>query len=155
MDNTDISELNDKVLQLSLDISSKTQELDILQRHYSKKLTVLNDYIRQLHKALNFDTSNGHITDEELISKLQGQVIDEEEFIVLPKKLIRSSMPRLKINKVLASETQTVTPLQGTSTIYNTETKNFRKSKSKMNCSACHEVGHKRSQCPQILYKNI
>lgn len=108
----------------------------------AKTVAILNDYIRQLHAVLNqkpLSSNEEAIPIKRLMEILtKDEVLQTDDFIIIPKRLIKEDMPPRVDTNV---QVQSLKPP--------------RKSKSKMTCSHCQQIGHKRSQCPQILYKEI
>lgn len=157
----EIEQLRTTVAKLTLLNAFKTKQADHLEKKYSQTIAILNDYINQLHKVLNMKTSGD--ADSIPISKLMSvlkndDMLQTEDFIIIPKKLIKEH----KSSEKDVPETKTISVEETKQEVPNgivpnlpVAKKGTRKQKSKMTCSHCNELGHKRSQCPKILYKDV
>lgn len=156
----EMAKLKDTLAQLTLANAVKTQQAELLEKKYAQTIVILNDYINQLHRVLNMKTGEEaeSISIEKLMSVLtKDDLLQTEEFIIIPKKLIKEH----KIKEV-NSATHPIAGAQEKFTSTQTlpkptagPKKMSRRPKSKMTCSHCNEGGHKRSQCPKILYKEV
>lgn len=141
-----IVELNNRIAQLALLVSLKTKEMKSIEEKYTERISTLNAYLQQLHSTLGINTNDEHILDTELIKKLKEQRLAEEEYLVIPMKLIKPDLSREE-EKVKENPTDKHKKL-----VLQPREKGGSKSK-KISCSYCNERGHKRSHCPKILYQ--
>lgn len=159
-ENEDIEQLKKSLAQMTLMNAFKEKRTELLEKKYSQSIGVLNDYINQLHKVLNMKTStdSDSIPIDRLMSMLKKEdVLQTDDFIIIPKKLIEEH--KLTANTTSEKLPITANEILQVDTMVNSTTTTKRqgnkKSKSKITCSHCNEPGHKRSQCPKILYKDI
>lgn len=133
-----IKELNQRIAELALIVSLKTQEMDKIENRYNERLAILNKYINKIQKLVDSALPNGELKDIDLLEKL-GKYEEDDDYIIIPKKSI--VLDKLdKPKEVNSNDVPVKLPAQH----------NRRK---KMSCSYCNERGHKRSQCPKILYQ--
>jgi hypothetical protein len=147
MNNTEqqIKELNQRIADLALIVSLKTKEMDAIEKGYAERLLNLNNYVKKIQERIGIDPQDGSIKDTELIDKIRStNFIDENDpdYIFIPRKsvIMDSSKERPKPSFETVSKPY----------LLNKDSSSSRR--KKISCSYCNEKGHKRAQCPKILY---
>lgn len=152
-----IKELNNKIAELALIVSLKTKEMDNIEKRYSERIDVLNSYLARVRSELRIQSQEGHIDDIAFIDKLRSTSLSDDnvDYVLIPTKPVK-----MTVSKHTKSE-RTSTELQATRDIATERThkvvsnETTRNRKKKISCSYCNEKGHKRSQCPKILYHGV
>ncbi|KGK38947.1 hypothetical protein JL09_g1950 [Pichia kudriavzevii] len=135
--------LNDRIAELALIVSLKTREMDAIEKKYNDRLQTLNKYIENLHVALGTQPQEGSIRDVDLVEKLQSLQLQNEsgdDFIIIPTK------------KVILTPAQDKTNPNEHRKVFVIPKETTHHRRKNITCSYCKETGHKRSQCPKILY---
>lgn len=155
MSKEEIQKLNQRIAQLSLLCTLRSQEKESLEQKYNERLAELNGYIDSLHKLLNISTEDGAIEDIDFINTLKDT--DTESYILIPKKHIEAH--KLKVPTQVPNKAQDnikkSTKQNESSTGPEKIVSNSTGRKKKMSCSYCNEQGHKRAQCPKILFPSV
>ncbi|KAG0683756.1 hypothetical protein C6P40_001320 [Pichia californica] len=155
MSNTDlekqIKELNNKISELALMVSLKTKEMDEIEKNYSKRLNSINDYFSKVRKSLAIEECEGTIKDTEFIDKIQALNVNKEDCIIIPTKIIR--IVPFEKNAITSIENSTEKDINVVPFSVSKDPSHSRR--KKISCSYCNEKGHKRSQCPKILYNEV
>lgn len=136
-----IKDLNNRISELAIMVSVKTKEMDSIEKKYNERLEVLNSFIRQIQEKLNIDRATNTINDTDLIEKIKKYHTEDGDYLLIPCKEIIEETP----SKII-----TTIPKVPETKLVNTGSR-----KKKMSCSYCNEKGHKRSQCPKILYPSL
>lgn len=141
-----IIDLNNRISQLACAVAVKTKELDSIEKQYTDRINMLNDYLKQLHSKLGIDPSNEMMYDTDLVKKLKEESLLQNDCLVIPTKLLQ---PHLIKKPNAVKNTPQIEPKK---IFVQPKDKNHSKY-NKFLCSYCNEKGHKRSQCPKILYQ--
>lgn len=150
-----IQELNTKIAELALIVSLKTKEMDTIEQRYSDRIRILNEYLATVRAGLNIESQEGHIDDTTFIDKLRSMSHNDDikDYVLVPTKPLQ--MNSIKNPK---NETKTKTESEVAQNTQHKKAYNIAVNeptynrKKKISCSYCNEKGHKRSQCPKILY---
>lgn len=137
-----IKNLNSRIAELALIVSLKTKEMDSIEKKYADRLAVLNRYISQLQETLGIAPNDGTIADTDFLDKIQATCFTgngDEDYVLIPTK------------KIVHNEKAAV-QLDAKQPLYLTPKSTAAGRRKKITCSYCNEKGHKRSQCPKILY---
>ncbi|KAH3669052.1 hypothetical protein OGAPHI_001648 [Ogataea philodendri] len=146
MDNqlSQLESVNDTIRALAQKISSKEVELRGLKEEYATKIGVLDGYLNKLKNSGILQEGDNTLEDFNPLQPMKcpncDHVLynntDESKYVLLPN--------RTKSNTI----TTTQSPENSTK---HAQLSKSRKSK-KLTCSHCLKQGHKRAQCPEILY---
>lgn len=147
-----IKELNNKISELALIVSLKTKEMDETEKIYTERLEILNDYFSKIRTKLDLSNEeSGKINDVDFIAKLQTMNLSEEnnDFILIPTKniVITPTDKQFKNNRGDLNKIEQISNQP-----YTFEKESGKNRRKKISCSYCNEKGHKRAQCPRILY---
>ena len=161
MSKEEIHTLNQRIAQLALLSTLRTSEKETLERKYNDRLAVLNEYIEKLHKLLNVNTEEGAVEDVDFIERLK---MTEDGYLLVPTKRVvehklipptsaTTKATAFKEGKNAKSENSTaLQEMEPASSGIFIGGSNATGRKKKMTCSNCNERGHKRAQCPKILF---
>lgn len=150
-----IKELNNKVSELALIVSLKTKEMNDIEKKYTENLTILNEYLSTIRTKLGIDEKEGNIEDTDLINKLQSLKFEngDENYVLIPTKSISLEQKSTSINKPKSADSKNLKMVCPPSLKPHAKGNNHSSGgKKKLSCSYCNEKGHKRAQCPKILY---
>lgn len=149
-----IKELNNKISELALIVSLKTKEMDEVEKKYTERLETLNNYFSKIRTELRLPTQeNGEIDDVDFIAKLQTMDlnVDNNDYVLIPTKHITITPADKKLrNDKDNGDLNKIEQHQNKPKAF--EKENGKNRKKKISCSYCNQKGHKRAQCPKILY---
>lgn len=149
-----IKELNNKISELALIVSLKTKEMDEIEKKYTERLKTINNYFLKIRTKLDLPTQeDGEIDDIDFIAKLQTMSLSNEnnDYVLIPTRRIAITPTDKKLRKDQDKGDLNKTE-QHQNKPYALEKESGKNRRKKISCSYCNEKGHKRAQCPKILY---
>lgn len=161
-------EVLQKVDQLARSFHEKSKALDNLKTEYTRKLELINEYVKTLPNLEQGELNNESISDEVLLTQLKTQlvcqnckleVVLDNDFVMLPKKMIK--VPKhiedsdneetiRQMQKLLVQASNSQAPDANSSDTNSSslrDNKNKSKTLSKKICSYCNKRGHSRARC--------
>lgn len=150
-----IQELNTKIAELALIVSLKTKEMDTIEQQYSERIRLLNEYLATVRDGLKIESQAGQIDDTIFIDKLRSMSYsnDKKDYVLIPTKPLRmNAINNTKNDTKAKTELEMVQNIQHTKGYNIAANEPTHNRKKKISCSYCNEKGHKRAQCPKILY---
>ncbi|KAG7699158.1 hypothetical protein KL930_002055 [Ogataea haglerorum] len=143
-----LATVNEAIRALAEKIAHKEQELDQLKTAYNEKIGELDRYLEKL-KNLEIIQDGQNVAEEVVKIKefrcpdCKALLYDETkqtDYILLPNKVklqtSKHNQCDMPARQNVISKRITVAPSKN----------------KKMTCSYCMKHGHKRAQCPEILY---
>ncbi|KAG7830786.1 hypothetical protein KL920_001377 [Ogataea angusta] len=143
-----LATVNEAIRALADKIAHKERELDQLKTAYNEKIGDLDRYLEKL-KNLEIIQGGQNVAEEVVkveefrcpeCRSLLYDKLKETDYILLPNKV------------KLQSSKHSQCDIPATPTVVAKRTTVAPNKNKKITCSYCMKQGHKRAQCPEILY---